>query len=252
MERWLTTLDTKEAAAFATLGATVQIQSSILQRTSTREVRFLVSHTTADGLYQIGKLRLALQDRSLPRASPAHPLLTILRAYMNREATLDIQHKGSRYRLSSVAGAPGVHQYTASDSGLPGLAGVPAIVRTQDLKISAALATAGFPLLHLTGSAGRHEYSHAAFPAPGTPPGLPHAAALIQTWRENPESLPAALPFVLAMRGLTIREQLRTEVSKAIDTILISKAGSAAHAVIRSDANDKAWDKARAFFIGIS
>lgn len=246
---WHNHTDTNSAAAFATLGATVQIQTALIQRTSTRNVRFLISTKSADGLYNIGKLRKAIRDKTLPTTLPAHPVCTILRAYMNREARLDIQKRGTFYRLVAVANSPGVHQYVPSETGLPGVTGQPAIVRTQDAILSDALATAGHPLLRLTGSGDHHEYTHAAA-ALGSM--TPTAHLLIEAWRADPINYPLTTPFGIAAQGLRVRAQLLNAVKDSIDSIIISKPRTTAHAIIRADATNEAWDKARTFLTGIS
>lgn len=248
-EQWLSTLDTKEAAAFAALGATIKIISDLHERTSTRTVRFLISPTTADRKWQTGKIRLALKQNTLVRDTPAHPFVTILRAYQNRGSILEMQKQGSKFQLLPVTGSPGIHQYVASDSGLPGVTSTTAAVRTQDLKMAAALVTVGFPLLRITGDGSHHEYTLAAMPAPGTAPGI-DAATLLADWRADASAMPFALPFVQAATGLLFHEQLRGEVARAIDTILLSKPRSTSHAAIRADAAPAAWDAVSKFFTG--
>jgi hypothetical protein len=258
MEKWLTTLDTKEAAAFAALGATVKIISSIHQRTSTRSVRFFIAPLTEDKKWQIGKIRKGLKDGTLLRSHPGHPLLTILRAYQNRDCLIDLIKTGRHYRMVEVPGAPGIHQLVPGDTGLPGLTGTAAAVKTQDIKVAAALITCGFPLLRITGSAATHEFTLAAFQSPsslltshsalGTSPL--DAAQLIADWRIDPCPLPFEHPFLQAAHGLSIRELLLREVNKSIDSILISKPRSTSHAVIRADAAPDAWDAAKRFFSG--
>ena len=251
MHAWTSTLDTKEAAAWATLGGTVKIESTLAERTSIREVRFHLGEH--GGPYQLGKLRAALRDGSLQRTDPAHPLLTILRAFANRERLLALLKDGARLRLVAVPGAAGIWQYAPGEHGLPGVAGNAAIVKTTDLKIVAALATCGMPLLHLEPGAGGHRFAcaaHAAHAAPAA--AMPwDGAQLVAAWRRSPDEVPWQLPFAQAMRGLVLREQLLAEVRRSVDSVLLHKPGTRSHAIIRADAAPRAWDRTARFFRGI-
>ncbi len=247
MEQWHISLDTKEAAAFAALGCTIKIVSSAHQRTSTREVRFHISPTTTPPQWHVGKIRKAVRDKSLFTIHPSHPYLTIQRAFHARECILDMQNQGKKFALLPVSGAPGIWQLHRGDTGLPGTRPGDAVVRTQDLKMAAALVTVGFPLLTITGGGRQHEYTRAAYQVPAT---AFDAARLIADWRADASAMPFELPFVQAATGLLFREQLRTAVSQAIDTILISKPRTTSHAAIRADAAPQAWDKVAAFFNG--
>jgi hypothetical protein len=247
MEQWHISLDTKEAAAFAALGATVKIVSSTHQRTSTREVRFHISPHTEPEAWNVGQIRKSVRDKSLFTAAPAHPYLTIHRAFHARECILDMQNKGARFRLLPVPGAAGIFQHAPSDTGLPGTRPGDAVVRTRDLKMAAALTTCGFPLLTITGSGRQHEYTLAAYQIPAS---AISAVQLLSDWSADASAMPFALPFVQAATGLLFREQLRTEVSRAIDTVLISKPRTTSHAAIRADAAPRAWDKVANFFNG--
>ena len=113
--------------------------------------------------------------------------------------------------------------------------------------MAAALVTAGFPLLTITGGGKDHSYTHAAFQVPAAPVD---AATLVQQWRADASSMPFTLPFVQAATALLFREQIRREISKSIDTILISKPRTTSHAAIRADAAPQAWDQVAHFFNG--
>lgn len=246
-EHWHMSTDTAEAAAFAALGATIKIVANLHERTSTREVRLFISPHTTGNVWKVGKIRQSMKAGTLTRSEPSHPWLTCRRALANREAMLDIQKQGKRYTLLPVPGTDGIFQYMPSDTGLPGIKGHAAAVRTTDLKMAAALATAGFPLLAIEGSGAHHTYTVAAFQVPPAPID---AAQLVSQWREDASAMPFALPFVQAATALLFREQLRREISVAIDTILIHKPRTTSHAAIRADSAPQAWDKVAQFFNG--
>lgn len=249
-QSWHTTTDTHTAAASASLGAEVRIESALHSRTSTREVRFLIAPQTQDRAYTMGKIFKSVRDQSLLQRNPGHDYLTFLRAYLCRQNILDMSHKGSRWRLVPVTGAPGIHQLMPGNEGLPGIPAGASIVRTEDLKMAAALVLAGFPILRITGSAGSYEWTHAAFHGPQHI-GL-NAAQLISEWRRDTQALPWELPFTKAAHALTVLEKLQHEVRRAKDTIILSKPRTTAHATIHQDASKSAWDKASRFFSGIS
>ena len=246
-EQWHMSTDTAEAAAFAALRATIKIVANLHQRTATREVRLFISPQTEGGIWRVGKIRQAMKTGALVRSEPAHPYLTARRAMANREAILDIQNKGKRFVLLPVPGTSGIHQFMPGDSGLPGVKSASAaIVRSTDIKMAAALVTTGFPLLAIDGSAPHHIYSLAAFQTPATPLD---GATLVSQWRADASAMPFDLPFVQAATALLFREQLRREISAAIDTVLITK-NPITHAAVRADAAPQAWDKVARFFNG--
>lgn len=245
METWHPTTCTKEAAALASLGATVKIWSSLYQKTGDRRVRFDVSDTA--GKWSVKKLRGLIRTGRL-RDDPTHPLYIAMLACHHRELLLGLLKNGLRLRLEAVPGAPAVFRLVPSDTGLPGTAGHTALATTMDLALAAALLTSGFPLLAVAGAAGGHVFTFPSHPLPG---GAPlDAATLIETWRTAPRSLDAALTFTIAVLALAALGQLHREVRKVIDTILIAKPRSTSHVVIRSDAAPAAWDKAKQFLAG--
>lgn len=248
MERWHTTIDTKEAASFAALGIEVRIQSSIFERTSSGEVRFLISPASACGSINTGKLRKSLRDGTLISLQPGHPLLTIRRAYQNRTSRLATLRDGASFTPVQVPHSGGVWQLVPSADGLPGLTPGIAAVRSTDLKLSVALETAGFPCIQIRGSRGQEEFTHAAF-LPGAPAPFHDATHLVSEWRRDPQALPWELVFTRAMHGLHILQRLHEEVKAAIHNVIITKTPKT-HAILRADSAPQAWDKARIFLGG--
>jgi hypothetical protein len=244
MEAWLSTLDTREAAAFATLGVETRVISSLHERTGKRVVRFHLAPQSACGTYSTGKLRAALKAGMTGPGEPSHPLAVIMRAFHNREAILAMIHDGRRSTLTPVPGTA-IWQYTPSGDGIPGLDGAPACIRTPDLNLASALATIGLPILAIDGDSRKSRFTIAAF----GPPGI-DGANLTRQWREAPDDIPDSHPFSIAARGLRTRSQLRRMVAEAIDSIIISKPNTLTHAIIRADASPKAWQKIARFFGG--
>jgi len=243
MERWATTIDSKEAAAFARLGCTVKIVSQVVERTGKRVVRFLISTVTEDG-EKIGRLRRSLTDGTLP---VLHPLHVMWLAFTCRLRLLELQEGGKFCRLAPVRGAPGVLWcYEPSTEGLAGISGAAAVVRTQDLDVVAALAVVGFPLLEIRGTPGNREYLVAAFGGQG---GVDVAQA-ISDWRQRPGDMPAGAPLTIALRVLRDLQTCKRMARESIDTVVLSKPRTTRHAVVRSDAAPAAWDEVKRFFGG--
>lgn len=253
MEQWFTTLDTNEAAAFALLQATIRLQGTIEERTGNVTVRFFISTVSEDKRFHLPRIRKDYRRGLIQKNKPGHPLCTAFRSFINRDALIAIAKDGARFRLVPVPGAPGVHQMVSSDTGLPGItAGNAAVVKTADLKISAALLTAGFPLLRLDGPPGSHTYTHAAFPSPSSTDNtaFTSAADLIQSWRTDASAMPFDLPFTQAATALLFHQQIRAEVKNIIHTVLLSKPRTKMHAALRQDAAPAAWDQVTRFFTG--
>lgn len=248
MERWHSTADTREAAAFASLGTEIRIQSSLFERTSQVDVRFLIAPASACGKWNTGKIRKALRARTLQRDEPAHPLLLFLRAYQNRARRLENLKDGKHFRPITVPGAPGTWQLEPTPDGLPGFTAGAAVVRTADLKLSAALDTTGFHCLTIRGNRGAEEFFHAAF-LPEVPAPFNDASHLVTEWRRDTQALPWELPFTRAMHALTVLQNLHEQVKKSIHSVILTKS-STTHALVRADADSKAWDKAKIFLTG--
>ena len=244
MEKWITTTDTRLAAAFGTLGVPIKLRSTLIERTGKRVTRFYLGRTSADGLVTTGILRRDYLAGKIEKSDPAHPFLTIMRTYQNRDALLDLQNQGRFCRLVPVPDAPGIHQYIPSCEGLPGVTGHPMLIETGDLKLVAALGTCGFPLLSLTGTRGNHLY-HLPAKIPGSDLD---AVQLMNDWRRDKASIPWEHPFAQAARGLHNRERLLDAVRRDMEIILIQKPRSTRAATIRPDASPRGWDQIKSHF----
>lgn len=248
-EQWTSTIDTKLAAACGTLGIPTRLETTFIESTGTRVTRFHLALTSMDKLYQTKRLLTGYASGSLSATEPGHPFLTIQRAFINRAAVLDLQSKGSFFRLAKVSGTQGIWQYLPGTEGLPGPAGHQEIIRTADLKLVAALGTVGLPLLAIDGPAGQRCYT---LPRHGPPDylGAPvDGLALMNEWRANKESIPWENPFAQAARGLHNRERFMDSINRDVELILFIKPRTNwKSAFVRADAQPAAFDQMKRHF----
>jgi len=251
MEQWTSTLDTREAAACGTLGIPTRIETTFIESTGKRVSRFHLALCDLDRLYQTKPILLGYKSGALANKDPAHPFLTIQRAFLNRNAILDLQNKGTFCRLARVPRTVR-WQYVPAASGLPGTGGHGEIVKTTDLKLVAALGVIGHPLLALEGSHGNHHYFLPRWGVPNdTLAPVTDALALMQAWRADKQSIPWEDPFAQAMRGLHNRERYLDAVNKDVELILMTKPrANWKSAFVRADAPDAAFDRAKAHLDG--
>jgi hypothetical protein len=247
MEQWTHTTDTKLAAAFGTLGMPVRVKNTYDEMSGTEIVRFQIGVVNVDGNANTNRIRACLKSGSLEEKQPAHPFLTILRAYRNRELILDCANKGERIHLVQVPHTR-LFQYVKGDSGLPGIKPGDTVLRTGDLKMVAALGIVGCGLLKIEGSQGNRIYHVKALAmCEGQPVD---GAALLQAWRSDMASIPWEHPFAQAARGLYNRERLLDAVNKCGRMVMIRKKKTARTAIIAEHAKEEAWDEVAEFFGG--
>jgi hypothetical protein len=243
MERWTTTIDSREAAALARLGCTVKVFSQVHEVAGKRVVRFQVSTMTEDG-EKVGKLRKDLKEGVLP---VLHPMYVMWLAFTCRKRVLDLQEAGVFCRLLPVRGAEGrLWCYGPATEGLRGVKGAAGVVRTKDVDVVAALGVVGCELLEIRGPAGNREYAVEAF---GGMKGMDVAREL-ELWRKRPEEMVAGHPLTIALRVLRDLQQIKRMARESIDTVVLSKHRTTRHAVVRSDAAPEAWDEVKRFFGG--
>jgi hypothetical protein len=243
MERWTTTIDSKEAAAFARLGCTVKIVSQVIERTGKRVVRFHVSTMTEAG-EKVGALRRALHAGEL---KVLHPLYVMWVAFTCRTRILDLQEAGRFCELREVPGAAGqLWCYVAGQTGLPGVKGAAGVVMTRDVDVVAALGVVGFRLLEIRGTKGDREYLVDAF---GGQAGV-DVARVIDDWRKRPGEMLESAPVTMALRVLRDLQTVKRMARESIDQIVMSKPRTTKHAVVRMDAGKEAWDGVKRFFGG--
>lgn len=244
MEQWTTTEDTKLAAAFGTLGMPLRINRMLDEKSGRATCRFSIGLINVEGNYRTAQLRHALTTGQMEEKAPGHPLLTILRTFANRELLLDFQKKGTGILLQPVAGAA-TWQYREAMGGLPGVKRDDAVIKTGDLKLAAALATIGLPLLKLEGSAGNFTYWVSSKTVDGK---FINAGEMITAWYEDKESVPWREPFAQAMRGLYNRERLLDAVRVTERKVLLRPTRGIKSAIIsETHASPEAWDIVRNF-----
>lgn len=243
MEQWASTRDTKEAAAFGTLGMIIRPGIQVDSKTNNEIVRFRISLTNLEKNMSTAKIRADYRSGRLEAKEPDHPLLVIYRAFINREKILDCANKGSRIQLTRHGRAV-TWQYEDGEAGLPGVKAGQVVVKTGDVKVAAAFATIGLRLLkiegtkpsflfYLEGKSAQHD-----------------GAELLMKWRQDPKSIPWVHPFAQAMRGLFNRERVLDAVRQTERKILVRDPRSRCNrsAVISENASPKAWDRIHTFF----
>jgi hypothetical protein len=245
MEQWTSTLDTREAAACGTLGIPTRLETTYVETTGKRVTRIHLALCCLERIYQTKPILAGYKNGTLEKKDPAHPFLTIQRAFLNWNAILDLQKKGIFQRLAQVPGTV-LWQYVPSTTGLPGTAGRGEILKTSDLKLVAALGVVGVPLLAIEGSAGCHAYFLPRIGPIGYLGQPVDALHLMQAWRADKASIPWEDPFAQAMRGLYNKERYLDAINRDIELILITKPRSNwKSAFVRADAPDAAFDHAK-------
>lgn len=244
MEQWITTRDTRLAAAFGTLGMIVRVNNTLDERSGNELVRFSISVTCVEGKLRTGQMKAALKSGAMEAKEPGNPMLTILRTFQNRELILDCGNKGVFIDLVPVPGTD-IWQYVLGPSGLPGVKRGQAVVKTGDLKMVAAFGTVGLRLLKIEGPQGNRVYWVDG--ARVGPKGPVDGAALMLAWRNNPESVPWENPFAQAMRGGCTRERLLDAVRECERKILIRPGKGIKSALISEHGTDKAWSEVKRF-----
>lgn len=250
METWTLTRSTDEAAALATQGAPVRIQRGIAVRSGDESTHFLVGLTNLEGTIKSKRLLTEWGNGALTKSQPAHPMCTIMQAFANRRRILDLANRGTLCSLMRPLIGPA--RYEPSPEGLAGLSAAVPVIRTGDLKIVAALSVVGLEILHIDGPSGsRMFYVRAMIDHGGQ-----HidGAALMRSWRSDPESIPWEEPFAQAMRGLCTRERVLDAIrDSAIDVTVMPRHGIK-RAIVQADAqgnvSDAAMQRAGRFFHG--
>jgi hypothetical protein len=248
MSTWLAnTRDRRLAAALGTLGVPISIRTTYLEKEGVRVTRFLLELQSADRKFQTKPLQNGWKTGTLQRRDPGHPLLTIMRGFENRERLLDFARQGKPCRLVRVPGTVD-HQYVPSAEGLPGVGKAAAVIETGDLKMAAALGTAGLPLLAILPGTREGDVLFRIEATAEVDGKLIDGIALMRAWRHDKTTVPLWTPFSLAAYGLYNRERLLDSERKEIALVLLRQRGSTKSALIRADATDKAYDRAKKFF----
>ena len=245
MEQWTSTLDTRCAAAFGTLGAIIRLETTIIERTAEKVTRFHLTRTSPCGQYATIRIRNEAKAGKLPAA---HPYLTLQHALENRHVLLQLQKAGQPCDLRPVPGSPGVFRYVPGTTGLPGVRGAGEVVKLDSLALTAALGTAGFPLLALEGTPGHHSY-HLPRWGPNDIGGERlDAVALLTAWNADKNSIPWDTTFGKAARVIHNHQRLLDAIRNNVPNVLLMKPRSQRAATIRLDATPAAFDKVKHHF----
>ena len=245
MEQWTSTLDTRAAAAFGTLGAVIRLETTIIERTAEKVTRFHLTRVSACGKYSTLRIRNEAKAGKLPAA---HPYLTLQHALENRHLLLQLQFKGVPCDLRPVPGSPGVWRYIPGTTGLPGVRGAGDVVKLDSLALTAALGTAGFPLLALEGTTGRHSYYLPRWGPNDIGGQRLDASQLLTGWNTAKDSVPWETPFGQAARVLHNHQRLLDAIRNDIPNVLLMKPRSQRAATVRLDATPAAYDKIKEHF----
>lgn len=262
MQAFTRTTNVNRAAALSTLGIEIQVDQTIDHRSGKGWKTLLVANESTDVLASLvkpqdgetahtpkhqTKLILGLlQSGKLGAADPHHPLLYMLGACANREALLTWLKTGTEHRLMQITGAkrtalvPGDEPQSIKAS--------PGAFRTTDVKLAAALACLGCPIIKIEPTP-KDNVSHFYFPLRGYPLGGEPAivvADLVNAYRRGtlPDESPEH-PLLWIMQCLINREAILDFMFRQTPTILIRAPGTGRASLVRKDATNACLDKVR-------
>lgn len=244
MEIWTATKNLRIAAAFGTLGVPVRIERMVDERSGKAQTTYYLGTTDVFQQLSTKTVKDRYESGVLAKEEPSHPLLDALAGMHNREMILDATEKGKFIRLAKVAGVNRT-VYIDGDSGFPGTAGHTSLLRTGDLKLVAALARVGVPILAVDGQQGSRRY---LLPMAWDCFGVRTDVGLfVKAYREG-GTKDVEHPFFYAMGGLKARERLLDALRDEVELVLIRKPGSARSAYVDPSSTNTALDKMRTFF----
>jgi len=239
------TRDTRVAAAMANLRIPVTIKAIHDEPSGREEITFFFQPHSPDGKFVSRTLAGLWRSGKLEASTPAHPFLTGIRSQVNRERILDMSVKGHRFLLTPAA-AGAVWTYQPDSAGtLPGVAEGQAVIRTGDLKIVAAFATIGLPILHIRGNRPNFEWF-----LPPTGPAGEDGIDLLRRLRAPRMEQDNLHPFFLAYDCLVNRERLLDAIQALPRKIHLQAPHSHRRALITAGAPKKEWDEISRFFRG--
>lgn len=248
-ETWTSTLDTASAATFGTLGVPIRLETTLVEQTGQRTTRFHLAMASLDRRYDTRRIRAAFKSGRLETTDPGHPFLTGMRSLQNRRALLETLKKGDPYQLVRVPGTE-LWQYLPGGPGLPGTHGHLEVLETPDLRIVAALATIGLPLLAITGSEGSYNFHLPRYGHPRADSIPPmDGVHLLASWRRNMEEIPWEHPFAQAARTQHNHSRLLRAIREDTERVLLIKPRSSwRSAIINADASPAAFDQVKRHF----
>ena len=245
------TRDTREAAAFGTLGVPGKVQVVYEERSGKRHIEFQLDAVSVDpaNAIRVAPIRRQLREGTLPAG---HVLFTVLRAIHNKKALMNfIKQGGCIGKKQALDGKSWL-----LDPEVVGLYGIPkkpdyAVIKTHDLDVVASLSLLGADILKVEGN-GRGS----VFYLRGNDPmmadlGKGDYGLLLRDFRSGELSkTDPEHPFLYAMMGLKNYRSYLVAVDREIELVMIQKPGTQLTAFVREDADDKAFDTMRQFFGG--
>ena len=259
-EGWIKSTSVNLAAALSTLGVPVQVDQTTDAKSGRGWKTLLLGlealPTDEIGLVPDGdeeapppaqiKTRVIaelVRTGKLESADPTHPVLDALRALHNRERLLDWTQRNIRHCIAKTSRAPRSHLIPGEEAET--WKKPPALFKTGDMKVVAALAVFGVPVSRIEGREGQHTFYCANT---GHDLGVPpmDANATVLAWRND--TLPPDHPFRWSMQALINRERILDFMFHQKKSILIRKPGSSLAAIVSEDANDVCMDKVQRHF----
>lgn len=150
-----TTTNTAHAACLRALGFRVSVRNTEAMRSGHRSHSYAVEVATLDGagnvLIDLPTLMQTWKGGGLVKIDPLHPWLCGLRALHNYKALLAWLKDGTSQRLVTVSQRHAT-QYVSGTTLLSDYAAQPVQMRTNDLRLAAALGTIGLPVVKIEGS----------------------------------------------------------------------------------------------------
>lgn len=240
------TRDTREAAAFGTLGVPVTIESILDAKTNDSSVYFNMGAVSADNKVNVSHVRGQLKDGSLPAH---HPIYNCLRALKNKKVLQQVIKSGGGVNVKANASGTGfILDASLSCSGMPT---VGKVLKTGDLDVVAALAERGSEIYAmLPGTRGLEFYMRGVDEASQMLGGGDYLA-LVRDLKsgvlaeKDPEH-----PFLTGVLANVNYRSLVIAVDRSESLVMIQKPGSSKSAFVREGASDQAFDRMSQFFGG--
>lgn len=235
------TSDTRIAAVVSMLGFPIKLDVIYNDHTGGSEITYHIDiksvlpeiATTSNDL--IDKIK----QKSLP---PLHPCQEGLRALHNRRCLIKLIKSNEPIDLVPAANNQR-YIYIHRGSGIPGLSTNTEVIATEDIKVVAAMANLGVPLLSLTESGDQKKFYMPVH-------GLDlkgeriNAAELLRDFRDGSLAVrEPEHPFLYSMMAQHTYVEILKAVEQKEELILLRKRNSTKAAYIRASASDKAFDR---------
>lgn len=243
MEAWKVINNRYVAACLSVFGIKIRIEKMLDERSGTRRLDLHHSPSDESGTQLTVQLKKFADDPEMRSSDPSHPMCACLLSMLNRKAVRALSQKGVRCRL---VGAEGSHFtcYETSNEALPGTAGHPALLRTADEAMVAALGILNVPVLAVDQGPKGPRY---LLPAQVTHKGKPvDAGATMKALREG--TIDAEAPVAYAYKAQQNLDRLWAAISQEEELVLIRKPRSLKAAYVSPGSSNHALDKMWKFF----